>query len=1525
MASSNPIHGLGRHFGRAVAWLALTLAVGAAHAQVLPNSLDPTLAITQYVHSNRGVEHGLPQSSVYAVLQSRSGYLWLGTQEGLARFDGNRFVVYDRASYDGLLSNEVRAIVEDDAGGLWLGTNGGGISLLRDGAFTTYTSENGLPSDLVRSLHLDPDGTLWIGMIDGGLASFDGRSFTSYSPDDGLPGNVVLAITRDAGGTLWIGTEGGLARMANGSIEPYTNHSLAASLIWDLQPDEDGSVWVGTDAGLLRIEGDTVRAYTTADGLCSSSVSSIHRDAIGTLWLGTLHGGLCRMRGDSFDGFSAGQSLSHDRVRALAQDEEGNLWIGTEGGGLDQLRTGRFTPLSTPEGLSGEVVFSVLEDRDGTLWVGTEGGGLNRVSGGTVDHYTRANGLPSNDVYALHEDRDGGVWIGMYGGGICHLENGRFRCFDDGDGLSNNNVYAISQDRRGTVWIGTEAGLNLYRDGTISLFAGDETLEVGAIGAIEPAADGGMWIGTYGAGLRFVQSDTTTYITRNEGLSSDIVLALHEDDQGALWIGTQGGGLCRYSGESVACAGSSDGLLNDNVLQILDDGRGRLWLGSNRGISRIKKDDFEAFASGRTSTLTAVNYGRHDGLRSPEMSGGTQPSAWRGRDGRLWFATVDGVASIDPTRELRNQIPPPMVIELVTAGEKALPTATAHKIAPGRRDLTFQYTALTFAADEKARFMYRLEGYDDHWIEAGSRREAFYTALPPGEYVFRVKAANADGVWNETAAEVGIHLRPWFYETTWFLGLCLLIVAGAAFAIHRGRIAHLKARERELEQVVDERTRDLRLEKEKTEEAKNVIEAQAEKLRELDRFKTRFFANVSHEFRTPLTMIVGPLENALSGGYGTLPDRMQRQVEIMLRNAMRLLRLINQLLDLSKLEAGKMTLQAAPRNIVAFLEGVVMSCTAFAEQKQINLTFQSTTGEAELFYEPDKLEKVFYNLLSNAVKFTPAGGTISVRLSEIEAGPDLPEGGISIEVEDSGRGIPAHQIDRVFDRFHQVDGSNTREHEGTGIGLSLVRELVLLHRGTIDVRSEAGQGTTFTVVLPCGRGHLTDEEITTDDLAEAQIRETMSELASSAFDYMHAEDAPAASEPSTRREDAPLVLVADDNKDVREYVAGLLEECYRVEVAADGVEALERARSIVPDLVISDVMMPRMDGNELCREIKSDEALAHVPVILVTARATHDGLIEGLEGGADDYLAKPFNARELLTRVENLLRLRRQEKQLKEMNDGLEQKVREQVDVILEQREHYERELVEARDRAEASERLKSAILDNMNHELRTPLTAILGYSAIIRKEAPDELREFAMEISRNSSRLMSTLDALLHLSRLEAEAGSHAVEEFDLAEITRNVMREFDPAAKAKSLRMTLQIDSPTYVGGDGALAPPNETVPVESNRTAVEQALRHLVDNAVKFTESGAVRIRISEDGGHARVHVQDTGPGISATFLPRVFDAFTQESEGLTRTHQGVGLGLTVAKRLVNLAGGEIEVESVHTKGSTFTLTLPRHAVA
>ncbi|MFK7846275.1 MAG: ATP-binding protein [Rhodothermales bacterium] len=1482
-----------------------------AHAQG-QITLDPAKQISQYIHEAWETEDGLPQNSVSSLVQSQNGYLWIGTEEGLVRFDGKKHVVFDKKTVEAFGVNDVVTILEASDGALFIGTRGAGVVVYDGIQFSTITEEDGLKSAFITSLSQDKSGNVWIGTYGGGLAKYQNNQITSYGPEAGFDGEFISEVLQDQEGNVWVGTEKGLYRLVNDEFVLYPNGPLNEAFITSMFEDSDANLWIATrEHGFYAVKSDTALQQSNPV-FDEGYVTSILQDTAGSLWIGMTRGKLVRLKGPSLLEVESNQSLTDGDFLALIEDKEGSLWLGTRGDGLHRLRNDKFTPYGIPEGIANDRAYSIFEKENKDLWIGTAAG-LSLLRQNEIASFPLADTLAGKEILSVMDDGGPGLWVGTYGEGLFYIQDRIIRQFTTSNGLASNNIFALKTDAKGQLWIGTDEGVSIYDGQQFRSLTTDQALPSPFITAIEESHDGALWIGTYDAGfVRYKEGEITQYSTE-QGLSTAGVLSLYEDPEGILWIGTYGGGLNRLELNNLTSYTTRNGLYNDNVYVILEDNANNLWMSCNKGIFSVDKAVLKQIARGDSVLIESHVYDKHDGLRSAEGTGGQQPAGWKSHDGRLWFPTIEGVASVDPLALTKNEVKPPIVIEKLVVDNETISLHEDVRLKAGANKLQIEFTALSFIVPERVQFQYILEGADQEWSSPDIRREAFYNNLPPGNYTFRVKASNNDGIWNEEGATLSFYLEPHFYQTLWFKCTVFLLAVLFGFLLYRMRIQQLKARQEELERVVEERTRDLRLEKEKTEQSKLVIEAQAEKLKELDRFKTRFFANISHEFRTPLTMIIGPLENAIGGIYGPMQDSLKRQVGIMLRNAQRLLRLINQLLDLSKLEAGKMELRAQRRNVVQFLEDILLSCTPLADKKEINLSFSTPAKEIGLFYEPDKLEKIFFNLLSNALKFTPKGGSISFELAELEASPKFTEGAIEIRVSDTGRGIPAADLPHIFDRFHQVDGSNTREHEGSGIGLALVHELVMLHKGLIDVESETGKGTTFIVRFPLGNAHLEKEQVSNTILSEGSTNSSevhvITELAQQSGDFDHEEDSPSVHEPLLGPHPwigNKVVLIIDDNDDVREYVSSILSAHYTVHTAFDGVDGLEKVATVDPDLVISDVMMPRMDGNELCKRIKQNLDYDHIPVILMTAKATNELKIEGLEMGADDYIAKPFNARELLVRARNLMIMRHQEKELKTLNDDLESKVAEQLDQMLTERLKYEEELVLAKEKAETSSRLKSNILDNVNHEFRTPIAGIMGSAEILEMDADDSVQEFVGFIKQSAYRLQSTLDAVVELSSLESDSITLLPKALNFTKILQDLVDRFKPMATNKGVQFYPRIG--------------HEDVHIYADEHAITRVLDHLTDNAIKFTHDGQIKVDLTVENDLVNLTIKDTGIGISTEFMPRLFDAFVQESDGISRSYEGIGIGLTISKRLVELMNGKLTAKSVKNEGTLITLVFP-----
>jgi len=760
--------------------------------------------ISQYIHRVWRTENGLPQCSVQAVLQARSGHLWLGTQEGLVRFNGIDFTVFDKKSNPEFRNNDIR-VISEGRDRLWIGTANGLLSY-RNGRFQTHFT-NKPAGDFISGLFENSQGTLWVGTY-GGLCRLKEGGFEFTTTREGLASNVVTAVCTDREGVAWIGTANGLNRMKDGRISVLTReHGLPHDFITAVLETRDGSLWAGTRGGLVQRKDGRFRVYTTKDGLASDSIISLYEDREGYLWIGAERKGLNRFGDGVFSSFTMRDGLSDDYVLSICQDREGLIWVGTYSGGLNRLWKGKFSTYTMREGLPVDDIRTIMEGRDGSVWIGTREGGLACLRGSEIKTYSMRAGLPNNTVRALFEDRDGRLWIGTNNGLSC-FRDGRFFNYSREDGLAHDFVRCIAQDQAGRIWVGTTGGgLHLWNRGRLISYL-DKGVPDAVIRSLKVARDGSLWIGT-NDGLAHWQNGRYTRFSTESGLSADPVYVIYEDSEGTLWIGTYGGGLFRFKDGRFTHFTIREGLFNDVVYQILEDGGGDLWMSCNVGIYRVPKRVLDDCAAGKIGTINCVSYGMSDGMRSAECNGNAQPAGWKARDGRLWFPTIAGVVVIDPGRIERNALAPLVSIDRVLIDAVEYCPALKADARPGNGSLEFYFAGLSFVAPEKVTFKYRLEGYDQNWINAGNRHNAFYTNIPPGRYRFRVMACNNDGLWNTDGASFEFRLRPHYYQTIWFYGLAILALAAAGLGLHRVRVGQFKVRARALAGLVEEKTKDL--------------------------------------------------------------------------------------------------------------------------------------------------------------------------------------------------------------------------------------------------------------------------------------------------------------------------------------------------------------------------------------------------------------------------------------------------------------------------------------------------------------------------------------------------------------------------------------------------------------------------------------------------------------------------------------------------------------------------------------------
>jgi signal transduction histidine kinase/ligand-binding sensor domain-containing protein/DNA-binding response OmpR family regulator len=1261
-------------------------------------------------------ENGLSANTVFSIIQDTRGFLWAGTYDGLNKYDGYNFKVYKNNpdNVSSLSDNRVRVLCEDNNKNIWIGTWGGGLNKFNfeTEQFCRFINDPGNPNSIsdnsIIALCNDKNGILWIGTVEGGLNRYDPQTqkFISFKNDpldsNSLSNNSIYSIFEDSKGILWIGTgKGGLNRFdpetkkfKSYKYDPDDENSISDNWVLSIYEDRSGNLWVGTFYGGLNKFNRSTNKFTrfthepgNPNSLSDFCVWTIYEDHDGLLFIGTYSGGLNILQNDNKflrirKNNKRSGDLNDESILSICEDKSGVLWFGTWYGGINKFDKSKQKFITythednNPNSLSDNGVNSIYKEKSGVLWIGTTAGGLNKIDpkNNTVTHYKYnpedPNSISSNSIYSICEDKEGNLWIATEGGGLNRFnrKTNKFKHYkhnpEDPYSLRNNRISKVYCDSFGDLWIGVAEGgydkydrlndnfvhyrLNKNQENNINDFL---------FYSIHEDYTGNLWIGTYGGGLHLYRRETHDFINfRNDpanplSLSNDVISSILMDKNGSLWIGTNGGGLNKLLNDKSGFVHfrEKDGLSSDMIYGILEDQSGNLWISTGKGISKFNVEH-----------QTFRNYDMKDGLQSTEFN---QWSYFKGTDGKMYFGGADGLTVFQPESITDNPVIPEIVItgfELlhkpVTVGYDSIweriilaKTISETEIIVLNHDdniISFEFAALDFHNPSKNGYRYILEGFDNEWnYTDANRRFVTYTNLDPGKYIFRVKGSNNDGKWNEAGTSITLIINHPWWATWWSYTLYIIIFVSFLYGLRKYDLNRLNW--------------------------KNLVKLDELKLKEkeeTERIKSHFFANISHEFRTPLTLILGlvqkwkektgltetekPAAHRIDGKNGFSHEEMHKDLNIVERNAHQLLRLVNQLLDLSKLEAGKLKLQVSKGNIVSFVRGIVMSFESLAEKKDINIKLDAKENNIELYFDRDKIAKVLTNLLSNAFKFTGERGEITICINP----PDLETAQkkfVRIIVKDTGIGISDEELPKLFDRFYQVDSSQTREYEGTGLGLALTKEIIELHHGKISVKSRLGEGSDFIVDLPVGKEHLKEYQIFDGDQFENIIKRSTGEgikdlnefILKDSLSYIDIseEAGPKIKErsPDDKEIDKTIILVVEDNADVREYIRDSICDSYEVEEAVNGEQGLRKAEHIIPDLIISDIMMPKMDGYELTRRIRGDEKTSHIPIILLTAKSEQESKLEGLETGADDYLTKPFDIKELKIRIKNLIAVRR--------------------------------------------------------------------------------------------------------------------------------------------------------------------------------------------------------------------------------------------------------------------------------------------
>jgi len=1232
-------------------------------SRVYPQTQYVYPATEKYRFRHLTTDDGLPTNWCWEVMKDSQGFIWITTRAGLCRYDGYNIKIFQYDPSDSTsISDNISTkdcILEDKEGALWIGTLNG---LNRyDPATDKFTRFKHIPSqpgsisnNRITCLLEDSNGTLWIGVgSEGGLNRYDEltNTFNAFIPvlnDPSLDIPVIMSLLEDQKGKFWVGTSKGLL-LFDRQMEEFSPIHVANDYpelkdppyCTTIHEDTDGAIVIGTPQGFILYDEDK-QNLKPFPSLFQANLNKPRTDFLPgnfdekythwIIWLVGLYGfnehtsDIARVRPDPHDP----RSISGNILKSIFRDESGMLWIPGEFGVniMDPFQQ----RIRNYPGKAGDYTESTcfLEDNRGHLWKSSYHLEEYDRNMNLVKNYPSSINNPGNmytwgAVWSLLEDNESNIWAGNDKNGLFLLKNGTdvfTPCTFSVSGVSF--IYDIFQDSSGTLWIGTQSGLFYRKKGDIPFthFYNEsdwDLLNRPIILNINEDRSGNLWIATAGKGLFYQPSSsrgTNTFFQLlhdpmdKNSLSNNRVWATHEDSKGTFWVATEHGLNKRIGNENkfIRYFNNSDPGTNF-IYDLTDDGRGSLWLTTESGLIRFTPDTVD---NGRQSTGRFKQILPFNDIFPYRI--------YRNKVGQIFvggkFNSGKGYYSFHPDSIPDNRHIPPVVLTDFRVNNKphhldTLITLKKHLVLKYNQNFfTIEYAALDYHDPEKNQYAHYLEGFEEDWIFTDNYRLANYTDVRPGNYILHVKGSNNDDYWNETGTSLAITILPPPWKTWWAYMLYGIVVIGTAYLLIRFYLKRLALSQRlELDHM------------------------EAKKLKELDHLKSRFFANISHEFRTPLTLILGPLEkfrSKISDKEGT------KDLIIMQRNALRLQNLINQLLNLSKLEFGQMKLHAMEVDLIKLVNGYVMSFESLAKQRNIHLVFKAQEKVVQTYVDQEKLEKILYNLLSNAFKFTPEKGQITVEVFSHQSM-------VKIIVSDNGPGIPPDKLPLICDRFYQADDSFTREQEGTGIGLALTKELVELHHGNITVESEVNKGTNFTVNLPLGREHLNEEEIIDQDeiskfknhLPDGKAGMPNVEYSEKSYDPSDSSD-----EQQAIGHELPVLLIVEDNSDLREYICDSLSKLYQILEAQDGEKGLKLAIETLPDLIISDVMMPKIDGFELCKKLKIDERTSHIPVILLTARAGMESKIEGLETGADDYITKPFDARELLVRINNLLELR---------------------------------------------------------------------------------------------------------------------------------------------------------------------------------------------------------------------------------------------------------------------------------------------
>ncbi|MCX2450862.1 response regulator [Pedobacter sp. PLR] len=1217
-------------------------------------------------------ENGLSQNSIFAITQDSRGFMWFGSRFGLNRYDGNKFQLYKSKANDSssLSDDYITALHSDRKKVLWVGTANGlnRFNPKKNTFERIYLDGNKHNKQYapVNAIYEDRKGNLWVAGRTG-LYLLRDRNTNTFTPTyklglkSGIANSEVLSIFEDHQGYLWIGTNSGLSKLSfNGRLQelarfshdPGKANSLSDNSVTAITEDRQRNLWVATESSginLFHPGTNTFSRYAHEEGnknsLIHNSVRRMSRNKAGNLCIGTQEGlSILDPLSKKFKSYqhlkSVSRSLNQNSIYSIYEDPNGSLWIGTYYGGVNvtYAHDTNFKTMQYNEklaGISHNVVSSIIADKDDNLWIGTEGGGLNHLNRQTQQfssYKLKASdpgSLGSDLVKVIYKDKGGDIWVGTHGGGL-NLFDPRTRSFKrffingDNTKVTRSELVALMEDDKGAFWTGSQTGIRIFSKKAGLLIPYPElpvlrSIRNYNIKVLFQDSKQNIWIAStkglflLSADRQQLQSFKLPKGSNSVNNNANYINCIQEDPKGNIWVGLYYGGLSKYDGSRkkfVKTYTTADGLPNDNVVGILEDDNQMLWVSTSNGLARFNPKS-EVFLTYTTS----------DGLAGDEFN---YNSSYKAKNGDLYFGGYNGLSYFAPEEIEKNSYHAPLVftglklfnepvqINAENGLLKQDVSFTDHLTFPYQQNIfTIEFALLNYIKSNKNKYAYRLEGVNGDWVES-EIPTATYTNLASGNYILWVKGANNDGIWSEPVS-MKIKILPPFWKSWWAYGIYLAIFGMMLFFITRFfYLRGLLLKDEELHQI-----------------------------------KLNFFTNISHEIRTHLTLIMAPIENLLEGQQGDSP--VKQQLNKVKNNADRLLKLVNELMDFRKAETKNLKLKLTEHDFIPFIQEIYNSFEELSAKKNIDFSLQYDQSPILLYFDKEQLEKVFFNLLSNAFKFTPEGGRIAI---DIKTSPKA----LKVSICDTGRGIAPEHLEQLFENYFQVEEHHI-QNTGYGIGLALSKHIVELHKGNIEVSSLPGAEnkpgfTCFELSLLPGKAHLSGQQQQQQQQhsgqpplqsaqqsvkSQPQLNPTL--IPGSVQDSATTETVNAATSDHQKK---PTVLIVEDHAELRNLIKESLEANYQVLLAENGRSGWEKATEEIPDLIISDVMMPEMDGFTLCSQLKTDERTNHIPVFLLTAKSSQTDQISGLSQGADLYLSKPFSTKILQLQVRNFLAARAQ-------------------------------------------------------------------------------------------------------------------------------------------------------------------------------------------------------------------------------------------------------------------------------------------